>query len=650
VLAVTGDDAPVGYGEVFIDLQALVDFFEQRPQYSVVVEGPELRVVAVNKALRELSARREVLGRPLFDVYDEMVGQGSVEFYKRVYETGVASRGREWAVHLRHPDGTDQVYWSNYSISPRWNADGSVIGIWGESEDVTDQVLARQAMEAEMRSLTEQFEQAREVVHALQRALLPDRVPVLPTLDVAGRYLLAADEQAAGGDWFDVLAHDGHAQLVVGDVVGHGVAASATMGQLRAVLLDRLATDKTVAEAVAALDRRARREPGSFAATVCVVDVDLATGDLEYVTAGHPPPLVLDRTADESGRYLEPSGAGPLGTGGQITAGRDRLGDGEIVVLYTDGIVELPGRTPVQGTSELARDARRAVRNTLLPVDAPALAVERIASQVIQTLTRVDGYRDDITLLAAQRKDRKLPLHLRLIADDVAAAVAREALRSWLHPLGARVDDVDALLHAVTELVENVIDHAYDHIGGRCEATADLHDDGTVVVVVRDRGRWVERPADTERRGLGLAMVRGTVDHLDVAGGDTGTTATVRHRLSRDAGVLDMGVRTPAPDEAPFDVWQRATEAGISVSARGPLDARAVPALRSHLAAATAPGRPPATLDLRDVTLLSSAVVQLLLQLLADDNDLRIIAPAGSTAQHVLTLTGLPHTTETEKS
>ena len=644
------DDAPHGADEVFLDLQAVVDFFEQRPDFAAIMEGPELRIVAANKAMRDLLVGRELLGRPWFDVVTDLGSQGFLEISTKAYETGVPVLGDEWQVHLRHPDGTSTVMWTSYSITPRHDADGRVVGIWGEATDVTDEVVARQALEAEMRSLSEQFRHAREVIDTLQRALLPDRVPVLPTLDIAGRYLLAADEQAAGGDWFDVLARDGHALLVVGDVVGHGVAASAAMGQLRAVLLDHLVTEATVADAVAALDSRARRDRGSFGATVCVVDVDLATGDLEYVTAGHPPPLVLDVSIDESGRYLEPSGAGPLGSGGggdtgssEVTLGHDRLGEGEIVVLYTDGIVELPGRTPTQGTIELARDACRAFRNVLLPIDSPAHAAERIATQVIQSLTRVSGYRDDITLLTAQRIYRRTPLLVRLVAGDVAATVAREALRGWLHPLAAHVGDVDILLHAVTELVDNVADHAYDRDGGPLEVTANLRDDGLVEIVVHDHGRWAQRPAATEGRGLGLAMVRGLVDDLEVSRGDDGTTATVRHRLTRDAGALDIRIRTVAPDEAPFEVWKHETEGGIVVGARGPLDTRAVPELRSLLAVATAPGQPPATLDLREVTLLSSTTIHLLLRILGGGDRLRIVAPAGTVAQHVLSLTAVPH-------
>jgi serine phosphatase RsbU (regulator of sigma subunit)/anti-sigma regulatory factor (Ser/Thr protein kinase) len=679
---------PTGHGEVWLDEQALVDFFEQRPQFAFALEGPEFRFVATNRALRELAGGRPLLGVPVFEAFKELASQGVAELYQRVYETGVPELGREWAVHLQHPDGSTQVLWSNHSVMPWRDADGKVVGIWSESEDVTAQVEARLAMEAELRSLTAQFEQAREVIDTMQRALLPDRVPVLPTLDIAGRYLLAADEQAAGGDWFDVVVRRGHALLVVGDVVGHGLTASAAMGQLRAVLLDRLSTEASIADAVAAVDRRARRDPASFGATVCVVDVDLSTGELEYVTAGHPPPLVLDgapepgpgngaggasaRVSDwdqpgESARFLEPSGAGALGAAGEILVARDQLDDHQVVVLYTDGIVERPNRTPAQGTAELARDAHRAIHNTLMPIDAPGLAVERITSHVIQTLTRSSGYRDDITLVAAQRTRRRPPLYVRLPADSSAVATARHVLLGWLDERGARRSDIDAVIHAVTELVENVVDHAYADRGtegaegadapgppgeasqrGHFEIVAALRDDGSATLTVRDQGRWIARAARASR-GLGLALVRGIVDELEIDHGDEGTTVTVRHHLTRHAGVLvpsGSGGRRPDPELTVFDIWQHELDdGGISVGARGVLDARAVPELKAHLSAATAPGLPAATLDLRDVTVLSSAVVHLLLRVLTDHDRLRIIAPAGTVAQHVLCLARVPHTT-----
>ena len=110
---------------------------------------------------------------------------------------------------------------------------------------------------------------------AVQAALLPRAVPVLPRVAVGARYLLADLDSTAGGDWYDaVVRPDGSLGLVVGDVVGHGFAASAVMGQLRAVTrhcLDASASPSAVVTAVVtAVDRFARRLPGAHTATICV--------------------------------------------------------------------------------------------------------------------------------------------------------------------------------------------------------------------------------------------------------------------------------------------------------------------------------------------------------------------------------------------
>src|SRR5262249_30103621 len=138
------------------------------------------------------------------------------------------------------------------------------------------------------------YEQARDVIDALQRELLPGGVPVLPRLEVAASYLLADVETAAGGDWFDALAfEDGRVALGGGDVVGHGISASATMGQLRVLLRERLSATGDLLTALDALNLAARWIPGARAATVCVAVLDPTTGALSYCTAGHPAPLLL---------------------------------------------------------------------------------------------------------------------------------------------------------------------------------------------------------------------------------------------------------------------------------------------------------------------------------------------------------------------
>jgi serine phosphatase RsbU (regulator of sigma subunit) len=162
-----------------------------------------------------------------------------------------------------------------------------------------------------------------DVVAEFQRALLPKGLPVLPRARIAARYLVAAGDQAAGGDWFDALPLTvGDVALVVGDVVGHGVAASAAMGQLRAVLRHMLATQPDLGAVLEQLDAFAAAEPVLRATTVCVAVLDPEDGGLRYATCGHPPPLVV--APDGAARYLPATGSGPLGWRPSCPRSQDR--------------------------------------------------------------------------------------------------------------------------------------------------------------------------------------------------------------------------------------------------------------------------------------------------------------------------------------
>jgi serine phosphatase RsbU (regulator of sigma subunit) len=155
---------------------------------------------------------------------------------------------------------------------------------------------------------------SRGIVAELQEALLPTALPVLPRARIAARYLEAGHEQRAGGDWFDAIPlAGGRVALVVGDVVGHGVAASAAMGQLRAVLAELLAAGEDLGHVLRRADAFAARMPALRAATLALAVLDPAGGQLRYATCGHPPPLVIDTGG--TARYLAGPGTGPLGTG-----------------------------------------------------------------------------------------------------------------------------------------------------------------------------------------------------------------------------------------------------------------------------------------------------------------------------------------------
>jgi len=313
------------------------------PVLMVAVEGPDCRVVAVTGPVRALAERSGWVGHPLTEVYPELAAQGVLDIYTGVYRTGQPFSAPEWRLELAGTDGRVAQLVVRWTAVPWRHPDGSVRGVIGVAQDVTDQVRARVRAEQEAAETGQRYERVRDVVLELQQALLPDAVPVLPRVDVAARYLVAGADQSAGGDWFDVRPlPSGRVGLVVGDVVGHGLAGAAVMSQLRAVLAHALdATGEPVA-AVAELERFARTVPGARSATVVVAVLDPAAGTLDYVTRGHPAPLVVDGSG--RARQLLGGGGGPLGSGAGGPAQRTEVADGDVLVLFSDGLVERPDR------------------------------------------------------------------------------------------------------------------------------------------------------------------------------------------------------------------------------------------------------------------------------------------------------------------
>ncbi|GIF21661.1 serine phosphatase RsbU (regulator of sigma subunit)/anti-sigma regulatory factor (Ser/Thr protein kinase) [Actinoplanes tereljensis] len=627
--------------------------FESMPVMLVGLTGPEHRIDAVNAACRTVLGRDDFAGQTLLEVFPEMIGQQLYEIADRVYRSGTSQTAQGWRVQIEREPGSgrlDDVY-VDFTVAPRLGPDGTVTGLNFVGVDATERVTEQQQARRESTEAVLRYEQARDVIIALQRRLLPPGLPVLPSVRIAGSYLLADDEHAAGGDWFDAVPlAGGRVALVVGDVVGHGVAASAAMGQLRAVLQDRLDETGDVVTAIRAADRMTRRVPGAHAATVCVVVVDPADGTLTYCSAGHPPPLVA---GPEQARYLAPSGTGPLGTGADYAVATDRLALGEVVLLYSDGIIERPGRPPAEATVELSQVVADVVAGRGLdPAGRPA--AERACTHTLELLVRQTGHTDDITLLAAQRSTPPSPLWMRLPGDTALVQAARDALVRWLRDAGAGPDDMIALAHAVVELVTNAAEHSHpDDADGTVTVTAELGECGEVLIRVVDDGHWRhrDRPGDGFRhdRGLGLAMATRLADHVEIESGEHGTTATVRHRLTRPAALLTSEQIThgltpaPAPAERPelMVIVDQPHVDGSRVAIHGPLDGTSAQHLDGELNLITLGGTHELEVDLTGVTHLASVAVAVLHRM----PGLRLYAPAGSVAQQIMSLVDLPHVT-----
>ncbi|HTJ38417.1 MAG TPA: SpoIIE family protein phosphatase [Dactylosporangium sp.] len=629
-----------------VDADPIRSAIEQAPYILIACEGPDLIVTGLNAASSALFPGREVLGRPLGEALAELAGQQWIDMYRQVYETAEPLAGQQWRAHLTLPDGSVRELYADFSITPWRHPDGRIRGVIGGGTDVTEIVQARLSAERHAADLQQQYRQARDVVDALQQALLPRGLPLLPGARLAASYLLAGAGAAAGGDWFDAVPRpDGTLALVVGDVVGHGVAAAGVMGQLRAVLQDRLDGGDPPAQALAAADRLARRVPGARAATASVAVVDLASGAVEYCTAGHPPPLVL--SAADGGRFLPATGAAPLGTGGAFPSATARLSPGDVLLLYSDGIIERPGRTAPVAAEELARVAADAVAGRAL--HAPDVCPpERACTQTVELLVRATGYSDDITLLAAQLVAPPEELHAEVPADLSLLGGLRRTFGTWLSTIGAAEEDAFALQHAVGELVTNAVEHSAGHDTVRLSAR--LTATGAAEVTVTGRGAWRE-PQRVSARGRGLAMTSQLVDEFSINRSAAGTVATLRHRLTRPAALLDNAAPAPAPPVHP----PQPVEPEIAddparpdtVVVSGPVDAASAEWLQHELMYRSRGGTVPLTVDLSAVTHLASAGVAVLHAVAArhriQGTELTLLAPPSCPARHVLTLVALPY-------
>ncbi|MFJ6805444.1 SpoIIE family protein phosphatase [Streptomyces anulatus] len=297
----------------------------------------------------------------------------------------------------------------------------------------------------------------------LQRSLLPHTLRGGTALDVASSYLPADAKDGVGGDWFDVIPLSGaRVGLVIGDVVGHGIGAAATMGRLRTAVQTLADMDLPPDELLARLDDLvlrlseeeraggpAERGGTTVVGATCLYAVyDPANGSCTMARAGHPPPVVV--TPDNTVSFPDLPTGPPLGLGGLPFESLEiELPEGSLLGLYTDGLIEGADRDLGRGMERLGRAVSRlgmplkdlcpAVVKELLPVPQP----------------------DDIALLLA-RTHRLSPEHLAswdVPVDPAAVGETRAKVSRQLEAWG--LEDLSMTTELiVSELVTNAIRYA----------------------------------------------------------------------------------------------------------------------------------------------------------------------------------------------
>jgi anti-anti-sigma factor len=633
-----------------MDPTAFIQAVEELPVGVLGFQGQQHIVIGANRAARAFFGNRpKIVGRPIVEFLPEIAGQQILPILDRVYVTGEPFTAHEWRIVVEgHEDGDERFV--NFWLVALRGMNGEPSGLACRILDVTAEVRRRRSAEDDAEDMRQRYAAGQDVVLTLQRNLLPAGLPVLQGVRIAAHYLVAAAEQAAGGDWFEAVPVGNRVAAVVGDVVGHGAQASAVMGQLRAVLVEFLLDGDDLPTALARLDRFADRVPGARGATVCLALIDPADGSVSYACAGHPPPLVL--SADGAARYLPAPGGGPIGLAGPTpVVGTVTLVPGDLLMLFSDGLVERTGQGLSVTMSELADVASSALR-----VGTPSLmaadAADRVAELVVERMTRL-GYEDDVTVLAVRLTgEPAAPFHADVGAEPPQLSGLREELEKWLIGLGASEPDIASIEIGVLEAATNAVDHAYDGSGGRIQVEGVLDEQGRACMTVVDQGRWRRPDPDPGRRGRGLLMMRACTDNVEIETTSTGTTVLLDRRLRREP-VVDLAraaTRTPPPrrqSRMGVDVTASATP---SIALSGPIDLARTEELRRSLWSASRGGALPLVVELGAVSYLGSAGIQVLYdfaeEMTAEGRTLRLVVPPDCPAGSAVRMSDLDRIVE----
>ena len=232
------------------------------------------------------------------------------------------------------------------------------------------------------------YQRERNTALTLQRSLLPQRLPDVPGVAFAWRYLPVGTSTSIGGDWYDVLRLDeDRVAVVIGDVMGRGIAAAAVMGQIRATARAFASAQMTPADVLAQMDGAVTRLEQAQITTAAVAILDVPAHTLTIASAGHLPPLLLHPT--DGPVYLDVEPGPPLGAGTpDYPETTVALPAGAMLLLFTDGLVEDRHRPVDVGMEEL----RGAV--------AEAQGPEDLCAKALTIAGHDEQHEDDTALLA----------------------------------------------------------------------------------------------------------------------------------------------------------------------------------------------------------------------------------------------------------
>ncbi|MFG3717509.1 SpoIIE family protein phosphatase [Streptomyces massasporeus] len=536
---------PVLADFVSVDLLAALDDAPEPPASAVPADGPLL--------LRRAALRSVTPGAP-----ESVVAVGAVDSYPPGSMPFESLRTGRPAVHevtapaftawlARDPARAARVrgFGIHSVMAVPLAARGTTLGVAffvrhrnQEAFQHDDLVLAGELAARAAVSIdnARRYTRERATAVTLQRSLLPQRLPRQAAVEVASRYLPAGPHAGVGGDWFDVIPLSGaRVALVVGDVVGHGLVASATMGRLRTAVRTLADIDLPCDELLTHLDdlvarlnteeesdtegghARSAETSGDVGATCLYAVYDPVTRRCCFAAAGHPVPAVVspDGTVDLVGLPAAP----PLGVSGlPYEATEVVLPEGSLLALYTNGLVETPDRDLDTGVHRLREALAR-----------PAASLDALCDTVLADLLP-QRPADDVALLIARTRalDARQVATWAVPADPSAVAQTRKDVVQQLERWGLS-DAVFVTELVVSELVTNAIRHAEPPVQLR------LIHDSTLICEVSDGGNTaphLRRARTYDEGGRGLLLVAQLTERWGTRQGAAGKTIWAEQTLT----------------------------------------------------------------------------------------------------------------------
>ena len=457
--------------------------------------------------------REEVLDLPFWST---PWWRGAEEVQARIrVASELAAAGEVFSEVLRYwlADGAERLV--DFAMHPIRDDVGRVRFLYPTGIDITDRMRAEEA-------LREKEAEEREIAIGLQRALLPRTLIVPAGVSIAARYEAASTTLEVGGDWYDVFSlADGRIALTVGDVVGHGLAAAAAMGQLRTALAALARYTESPSELLGRLDTFVATTDTTDFATVCYGVLDPVTGVFEYASAGHPPILLV--TAEGETRWLDEAQSPPIWGDEEHERRQARvtLEPGSLLVLYSDGLIERRGELLTTRLEQLEAAGR----------SLAGLPIADVCEHLVVALGVQTSREDDVAVLALQFNPLvRGGFHLVFPAEPGELRNLRALMRDWLDSRDVAPAAQNALLLAVGEACSNSIEHAYrGRDPGKVHVEIDEIPDRTFSVTVRDFGHFRSVGQDTPDRGRGTSIMRELTTDFSRESTPTGTT--VRFRL-----------------------------------------------------------------------------------------------------------------------